>query len=90
MKLVSLSDLLVFSKKRTSAYKLSPSSLSFPGGSDGKEFECNNGDQVRPLDWEDPLKEELTTHSSILAWRNPLTEERGELQFMGSQKVGFN
>ena len=34
----------------------------------------------------DPLKEEMTTHSSILAWRIPRTEERGKLQFMASQK----
>ena len=87
MKLVSLSDLLVFSKRRTSAYKLSSSSLSFPCGSDDKEFKCNTGDQVRSLDWGDPLEEELATHSSIRAWRIPWTQETGELQFMGSQKV---
>ena len=40
--------------------------------------------QVRSLDWEDPLEEEMATHSSILAWR---TEETGGLQPMGSQRV---
>jgi len=37
---------------------------------------------VRSLDWEDPL-EGMATHSSILAWRIPWTEENGGLQFMG-------
>ena len=35
--------------------------------------------QVRSLGWEDPLKEEMATHSSILAWTIPWTEEPGEL-----------
>ena len=34
--------------------------------------------QVRSLGWEDPLKKGMATHSSILAWRIPLTEEPGE------------
>ena len=41
---------------------------------------------VRSLDWEDPLENETTTHSSILAWRIPWTEEPGWLQPMGSQE----
>ena len=41
--------------------------------------------QVWSLDQEDPLEEEMATHSSILAWRIPWTEEFGGLQFMGSQ-----
>ena len=36
---------------------------------------------------EDPLEEGMATHSSILAWRNPWTEEPGGLQSMGSQRV---
>ena len=40
---------------------------------------------VRSLGWEDPLEEEMATHSSILAWRIPWTEEPGGLQSMGSQ-----
>ena len=44
--------------------------------------------QVRSLGWEDPLKKGMVTHSSILAWRIPRTEEPGRLQFMGSQRVG--
>ena len=41
--------------------------------------------QVRSLGQEDPLEEEMATHSSILAWRIPWTEEPGGLQSMGSQ-----
>ena len=44
--------------------------------------------QVQFLGWEDPLEEGMTTHSSILAWRIPWTEERGGLQSIGSQRVG--
>ena len=46
--------------------------------------------QVQALGWEDPLEKEMATHSSILAWKIPWTEEPGELQFMGSQRVGHN
>ena len=46
--------------------------------------------EVRSLGWEDPLEEEMATHSSILAWRIPWTEEPGRLQFMGSQRVGHD
>ena len=42
---------------------------------------------VRSLGLEDPLEEEMTTHSSILAWRIPWTEEPSRLQSMGSQRV---
>ena len=43
--------------------------------------------QVRSLGWEDPLEKEMATHSSILAWRIPWTEEPGGLQSVGSQRV---
>ena len=43
---------------------------------------------VRSLSWEDPFEKEMATHSSILAWRIPWTEEHGRLWFMGSQRVG--
>ena len=43
--------------------------------------------QVRSLGREDPLEEGAATHSSILAWRIPRTEESGELQSMGSQRI---
>ena len=42
---------------------------------------------VRSLDWEDPLEEGMATHSSILAWRIPWTEEPGELQSVESLRV---
>ena len=42
---------------------------------------------IRSLGQEDPLEEGMATHSSILAWRIPWTEELGGLQSMGSQKV---
>ena len=45
---------------------------------------------VRSLVQEDPLEEEMATHSSILAWEIPWTEEPGGLQLMGSQRVGHN
>ena len=45
---------------------------------------------VRSLGQEDPLEKEMSTHSSILAWRIPWTEELGGLQSMGSQRVGHN
>ena len=42
--------------------------------------------QVRSLGWEDPLKKEMATHSSVLAWRIPWTEEPGRVQSMGLQE----
>jgi len=45
---------------------------------------------VCPLGWEDPLEEEMATHSSILAWRIPWTEEPCGLQSMGSPRVGHD
>ena len=43
---------------------------------------------VQSLGWEDPLEKEMTTHSSILAWRIPWTEEPGGIQSIGLQRVG--
>ena len=45
------------------------------------------GMQVWSLGWEDPLEQEMATHSSILAWRIPWTEEPGQLLSIGSQRV---
>ena len=42
---------------------------------------------VRPLGWGDPLEEEMATHSSILAWEIPRTDEPGGLQSMASQRA---
>ena len=46
--------------------------------------------RVRSLSQEDPLEKEMATHSSIIAWRTPWTEEPGGSQSMGSQRVGHN
>ena len=54
----------------------------FPGGSDDN-VPCSAGDQVSFLGVEDPLEKGRATHSSILAWRIPWTEEPGGLQSMG-------
>ena len=45
---------------------------------------------VRSLGQEDPLEKGMATHSSILAWELPWTEESGELQYMGWHRVGHN
>ena len=46
--------------------------------------------RVQSLGWEDPVEKGMATHSSILAWRIPGTEEPGGLQYRGSQRVGHN
>ena len=46
--------------------------------------------QVQSLGREDPLEEEMATHSSVFAWEIPWTEEPGRLQSMGSQRVGHD
>ena len=46
--------------------------------------------RVQSLGWEDLLEKEMETHSSILAWEIPWTEEPGGLQSMGSQRVGHD
>ena len=62
--------------------------LGFPGGSDGKEPACNAGDLGLIPGLGRSLEESMATHSSILAWRIPWTEEPGGLQSTGSQRVG--
>ena len=46
--------------------------------------------QVQSLGRQDPLEKEMATHSSILAWKIPWTEELGWLLSMGSQRVGHD
>ena len=46
--------------------------------------------QVQSLGWDDFLEKEMATHSSILAWKIPWTEEPGRLQSMGLQRVGHD
>ena len=65
----------------------------FPGGTSGKEptCQCRRCKMcVRSLGWEDPLEEDLATHSSILTWRSQWTEEPGRLQSTGLKRVGHD
>ena len=55
-----------------------------------KNLPAEQATQVRSLGWEDTLKKGMATHSSILAWWIPWTEETGGLQSMGSQSVGHD
>ena len=45
---------------------------------------------IQYLGWDDPLEKEIATHSSVLAWKIPRTEESGGLPFMGLQRVGHD
>ena len=60
------------------------------GGSMVKHVPAMQETQVRPLGCEDPLEEGMATHSSILAWRIPWTEEPGGLQSIGLHRVGHD
>ena len=59
--------------------------MDFPGGSVVKNLPEVQEMHVRSVGQEDPLEKGMATHSSILAWRIPWTEEPGGLQSMGSQ-----
>ena len=63
-----------------------PVFLGFPGGSDGKESTCNAGNLGRSPGWEDALEEGMATHSSILDWTVPWTEEPGGLHSWGHRE----
>ena len=58
--------------------------------SDCKESACILGDPGSSLGWEDPLAKGMATHSSVLAWRIPWTEQPSGLQSMGLQGVGHD
>ena len=65
----------------------------FPGSASAKESACQSRRHetwIRSLGREEPLEKEMATHSNILAWKLPWTEEPGGLQSMGSQRVGHN
>ena len=64
--------------------------LDFPGGSVVKNLPAMQETQVQSLGWEDPLEEEMATHSSILAWRISWTEESGGLLSDGVAKESYN
>ena len=64
--------------------------MGFPGGSVVKILPAKQETWVQSLSYEDPLQEGMATHSSILAWEIPWTEETGRLQSMGCQRVRHN
>ena len=64
--------------------------MGFPGDSEAKESVCNAVDLDSIPGSESTLEKGMATHSSILVWRTPRTEETGRLQSMGSQRVGHN
>ena len=64
--------------------------VSFPGGSAVKNLPANAGDVYSILGSGYPLDKEMATHSSILAWKIPWTEEPGEQVNMGSQRVRYD
>ena len=61
--------------------------MDFPVAQMAKNLPERQETQVQFLGREDPLQKEMATHSSILAWRTPWTEEPGRLQSMGSQQL---
>ena len=61
--------------------------MGFPGGSDGKESACNEGDLGLIPGSGRSLEKGMATHSSILSWRIPWTEKPHGLQSTGSQRV---
>ena len=62
----------------------------FSGGSEDKEPTSNAGDLGLIPGQEDPLEKRMASHSSILAWKIPGTEEPGRLQSMELQRVGHD
>ena len=65
----------------------------FPSGPGVKNLHTNaedTRDSAWTLGWQDPLEKEIATHSSILGWEIPWTEEPGVLQYIGYQRVGHN
>jgi len=63
-------------------------SLGFPGASMIKNPSTTQETQIQSLSQEDPLEKEMVTHSSIVAWRIPWTEEPGGLQAISWQELG--
>ena len=64
--------------------------MDFPIAQMVKNLPAMQETRVQSLCWEDPLEKGMGTHSSILAWRIPGTEEPGGLQFIGLQRVGHD
>ena len=72
------------------AYILLTKQVSSIGGSEFKASAAVQATWVRSLHQEDPPEKEMATHSGVLAWRIPWTEEPGGLQSTGSQRVGHD
>ena len=64
--------------------------MTLLGGSEVNNPPVKQETQVRFLGWEDPLEKEIATHSSVLAWDIPWTEEPGGLQSTGLQRAGHD
>ena len=67
--------------------------LGFLGGSVVKNLPASAGDSrdiCLTFAWGDPLEKEMSTHSSILSWKIPWTEESGRLESLGSKRVGHD
>ena len=71
-------------------WHIMPEELDFPNGSMVKNLPAMQEAQVQSLGQENPLKEEMATHTSVLAWRIPWTEEPGRLWTIGSLRVGHD
>ena len=63
--------------------------MGFPGGTSGKEHASMQETWVQSLGWEDLLEKGMASHSSILAWRIPRTEEPGKLFSPWSHKESY-
>ena len=83
---VSLASKPLLAKKKQKNKKTNPSLVA----QRIKRLPAMRETRVWSLGWEDPLEKEMATHSSILAWRIPWTEEPGGLQSTGSQRVGHD
>ena len=71
-------------------FEIEFSLFEFPGGSDGKASAHNAGDLGSIPGSEDPLEEEMATHSSTVAWKAPWMEQPNGLQSMEAQRVGHD
>ena len=85
---------LLFKQLETTERRKQPNTWGFPGGTSSKEAACQCRRCKRcgldPWVGKIPLEKEMATHSSILAWRIPWTEEFGRLQSIGLQRVGHD
>ena len=85
--LLFISTSLIYRKNRS----IRQSIVGFPGDASGKELPCQcrrrKETRVQFLSWENPLEQEMATHSSFLSWKVSRTEELGVLQSIGSKRI---